>query len=186
MVISTFFIWIIGAIIAAIASFVITKFSKKLDDAKVGVGCFCFLILTVVFSLILSLVLPSVTVITKTGSEYSEETSKAIFTFNNHSVSFCEDYIDNQTADILIIYPAYYGDENTIVESSDDIQLIEPATFVKCTHTPDHYFYEPSKIYSKKKKKAECQWILESASKIAEKEEAERQHKQDIYNKYLR
>lgn len=167
MIISTFFIWVIGAIIAAPLSFIITKLSKKLDDTKIVVGCFCFLILTPAFSLALSFALPTVTVITKTEGEYSEETSKALFTFENNSVSFFEDYIDNKTTDVLIIYPAYYGDAGTIVESQEDIQLIGPTTFTKCVHRPDYYFYEPSWVYITKRK-AECRWILESASKIIE------------------
>lgn len=183
MIVSAWAIWGVGAFLAILSSYAVTRFSKKMDDARIGIGCYTSIILTMVFSLALIFVSASVVVVKQNNGEFEYETKMAFFRYESHSVALCGKYIDNQTTERLILYPVYYGEANFSDIGYKDVQLFQSNTFEELLHTPDHYFYEPSSIYTKKKNKVVCEWILESAAKVFENAETERQRKQNILNK---
>ncbi|MDE5561282.1 MAG: hypothetical protein K2J00_05700 [Bacteroidaceae bacterium] len=183
MIVSAWGIWGMGVFLAILSGYVITRFSRTMGDTKIAVGCYSSIILTVLFSIALTYVAASVVVVKQNNGEFEYETKRAFFRYEGHSVALCSEYIDNRTTEHLVLYPVYYGDANSSDVSYKDVQLFQSNTFEKLLHTPDHYFYEPSSIYTRKKDKVVCEWILESATKVFEKAETERQRKQNILNK---
>lgn len=159
MTLTSFGIFAISLGLAAIVSWILSRLVKK-----EGAGCASFIFLSFIFWLALGYFTPTIDVITQNGDELDYSTKYALFSYEGNSISLGHDYIDNQSNDVLVIYPAFYGDASSEFSESS-VEIIEAKSFQQIEHSPDEFFYEPKSIVSKKKK-GECKWILERASKI--------------------
>ncbi|MCM1139977.1 MAG: hypothetical protein NC453_15535 [Muribaculum sp.] len=182
MILSTLGMVATAAILSAILSFVITKFTKRLK----GIGCVSFIGLTFVFSFVLAFTLPKVVIIDKESNDFTHKSRYALFSYNGRHVSFCDTYMDNKTADILIVYPVWYGNAETQTRDLDDEPtVIEANSFVEINREPDNYFYIPSSIYTKKTKKAKCKWCVEPLDKVLGREETEKEKTKKLFESIL-
>jgi len=94
--------------------------------------------------------------------------------------------MDNQTDDALIVYPVWYGNNETEISDSEaNLTVIDANSFSEITHEPDEYFYVPTSIYTKKTKKAECKWIVETLEEVLEREVTEREKTKKLFENIL-
>lgn len=173
---------VVAAVLSAILSFAITKALKR---AK-GTGCVFFIVLTVALSFVLAFVLPKVVIIGNESNEFTHKSRYALFSYKGHHLSFGSIYMDNQTGDDLVVYPVWYGNNETeTFDSEGNLIVIDAEPFMKISHEPDYYFYVPSTLYAKKTKKAKCKWAVEKLEVVLERAAAEKEKTKRTFESIL-
>lgn len=170
----------------AIGISAILKHSGKQSN---GVGCVSGLFLTFGFWILLMFITPQVVIITDSANNLDNEKSFALFEYDGHSLKFYGKYLDNKSAERLIIYPQYYSSSKEQTDfpdiKDDDVALIEPNSFTEIKHLPDHFFHTPSVVRSKHKGKTQVEWIIDRYSKLENEYLNEVEKRQKFINEHV-
>lgn len=157
---------IVGFVLAIVVSKLIVKLfvkDKGIGSAVLYIGV---IILTPVFSLVLITLSATVVVVSTSETGLIDKKIEGVFfSYEDRSVEIGGDYVYNQSDEVLVLYPVYYGNGNEETQTDEAVQIIFANTFEKVEHEPDYCFYVPNSIVSKNKSKVECKWILETVTK---------------------
>lgn len=83
--------------------------------------------------------------------------------YKGHKIELMETYVENQTEEKFALVPHRYlpfKSKPYWHDNQEELEIIQPGTFVKLSMPPDYLFYAPDKI-SKKRWESGTKWVLQ-------------------------